>query len=87
MIEWALKLRYAVVMVFLSLSACWFAGLPMTGAVRVAFFPDMPGDTVTMICRCKTTRALVKTQQNLLVLEAAATQTDETPEIAIRCSR
>ncbi|MEZ8543054.1 efflux RND transporter permease subunit [Vibrio splendidus] len=76
-IEWALKLRYAVVMVFLSLLIL-VAGLPMTGAVRVAFFPDMPGDTVTADMSMQNDASFGQTQQNLLVLEAAATQTDET---------
>ncbi|MEZ9856352.1 AcrB/AcrD/AcrF family protein, partial [Vibrio breoganii] len=44
----------------------------------VAFFPDMPGDTVTADMSMQNDASFGQTQQNLLVLEAAATQTDET---------
>ena len=74
-IEWALKLRYAVIMVFISLLIL-VVGLPMTGSVRVAFFPDMPGDTVTADMSMQNDASFGQTQTNLLVLEAAAKQAD-----------
>ncbi|MDB2386935.1 efflux RND transporter permease subunit [Shewanella sp.] len=76
-VEWALKLRYAVVMIFIALFIL-VAGLPMTGAVRVAFFPDMPSDTVTADMSMQNDASFGQTQQNLLTLEAAAKHTDET---------
>ena len=75
-IDWALKLRYAVIMVFISLFIL-VVGLPMTGNVRVAFFPDMPGDTVTADMSMQNDASFGQTQTNLLVLEAAAVQVDE----------
>ena len=75
-IEWALKLRYAVIMVFISLLIL-VAGLPMSGSVRVAFFPDMPGDTVTADMSMQNDASFGQTQSNLLVLEAAAKQADQ----------
>lgn len=80
-IEWALKLRYAVIMVFISLLIL-VAGLPMTGGVRVAFFPDMPGDTVTADMSMQNDASFGQTQTNLLVLEAAAKQADK--ELTLR---
>lgn len=74
-IEWALKFRYAVLMVFISLLIL-VAGLPMTGGVRVAFFPDIPGDTVTADMSMLNDASFGQTQSNLLVIEAAAKQAD-----------
>ncbi|GEM79556.1 efflux RND transporter permease subunit [Vibrio superstes] len=75
-IRQALKFRYAVVLGFISLFIL-VIGMPMTGAVRVAFFPDIAGDTVTAEVSMYNDASFGQTQTNLLVLEEKAIQVDE----------
>ena len=74
-IEWALRLRYAVVLAFVALMLL-IAGMPMTGSVRVAFFPDIPGDVVTADLSMQNDASFGLTNQNLLFLEQTALQAD-----------
>lgn len=74
-IDTALRFRYAVIMLFISLLIL-VAGMPMTGSVRVAFFPDIPGDTVQAELVMQNDVSFGQTQKNLLLLEQAANQTD-----------
>ncbi|PMH43253.1 acriflavine resistance protein B [Vibrio sp. 10N.286.49.B3] len=75
-IEQALKFRYAVVMLFVSLFIL-VVGMPMTGAVRVGFFPEIVGDTVVADIRMYNDTSFGQTQTNLLDLESYAVQVDE----------
>lgn len=75
-IEMALRFRYVVIMGFVALLIL-IAGLPMTGIVRVAFFPDIPGDTVSVDMTMQDDASFGQTKTNLLVLESAAKRVDE----------
>ncbi|MBY5948352.1 efflux RND transporter permease subunit [Photobacterium rosenbergii] len=72
----ALKLRYAVVLGFIALFIL-VIGMPFTGAVRVAFFPDIAGDTVTAEISMYNDASFGQTQTNLLALEANALEVDQ----------
>lgn len=75
-IEWALRFRYAVIMLFISVLIL-VVGLPMTGSVKVAFFPDIQGDTVSADMVMQNDASFGQTQRNLLFLESVAKQADE----------
>lgn len=74
-IRQALSFRYAIVLGFISLFIL-VVGMPMTGAVRVAFFPEIAGDTVTADIRMYNDTSFGQTQTNLLVLEENAKKVD-----------
>lgn len=74
-IKQALRYRYAVVLGFISLFIL-VVGMPMTGAVRVAFFPEIAGDTVTADIRMYNDTSFGQTQTNLLILEQNANKVD-----------
>ncbi|MGR5120577.1 efflux RND transporter permease subunit [Vibrio astriarenae] len=74
-IKQALSFRYAVVLGFISLFIL-VVGMPMTGAVRVAFFPEIAGDTVTADISMYNDTSFGQTQTNLLVLEENAKKVD-----------
>ncbi|GGI85610.1 efflux RND transporter permease subunit [Shewanella gelidii] len=75
-IKTALKLRYAVVFVFIALFVL-VIGMPFTGAVRVAFFPQIAGDTVRAEIRMVNDSSYGQTQENLMRLESNAIQLDK----------
>ncbi|WCE31567.1 efflux RND transporter permease subunit [Vibrio sp. SCSIO 43137] len=75
-IEVALRFRYAVILLFLSLFVL-VAGMPMSGAVKVAFFPEMPGDTVLASMSMQNDSSFGQTRSNLLLLESAAYDADK----------
>lgn len=74
-IKLALRFRYAVVLGFVSLFI-FVVGMPITGAVRVAFFPEIAGDTITADIRMYNDASFGQTQDNLLALEENAIQVD-----------
>ncbi|MEZ9820558.1 efflux RND transporter permease subunit [Shewanella sp. 10N.286.45.A1] len=80
-ISQALKLRYAVVMVFIALFLL-VIGMPFTGGVRVAFFPEIAGDTVRAEIRMVNDSSYGQTQTNLMTLEANAIELDKTLRLA-----
>ncbi|NOI67354.1 efflux RND transporter permease subunit [Vibrio sp. 99-8-1] len=75
-IEFALNFRYAVIMLFISVLIL-VAGMPLTGAVRVAFFPDLAGDTVSASISMQNDASFGQTHSNLLVMESTATEADQ----------
>lgn len=75
-IGWALRFRYAVVLFFIALFIL-VVGMPMTGAVRVAFFPSMPADVVSASMSMQTDASFGQTASNLDWLEKTAMQADE----------
>jgi multidrug efflux pump subunit AcrB len=75
-IEWALKLRYAVILAFVALFIL-VIGMPMTGRVQVGFFPDIPGDIVSVNLVMQNDASFGQTNSNLLALEKAALQADQ----------
>ncbi|GGB77145.1 efflux RND transporter permease subunit [Shewanella inventionis] len=75
LIEFALRFRYAVVMVFIAMFIV-VAGMPITGSVRVAFFPDITGDTAVADFSTQNDASFGQTYKNLTTLEAAAKRVD-----------
>ncbi|QFT36735.1 MULTISPECIES: efflux RND transporter permease subunit [unclassified Vibrio] len=75
-IKQALKFRYAVFMAFIALFIL-VIGMPLTGAVRIAFFPDIAGDTVSAEISMYNDSSFGQTQTNLLELEANALKADQ----------
>nr|WP_320051174.1 efflux RND transporter permease subunit [uncultured Desulfuromonas sp.] len=75
LIEWALNNRYAVTIVFMALFALVVA-MPFTGAVRMGFFPDIPGDTVRAELTMRNDASYGQTHSNLTRLEQLAYATD-----------
>ncbi|MGX9460663.1 efflux RND transporter permease subunit [Shewanella sp. A14] len=75
-IAFTLRFRYAVVVMFVALFLL-VAGMPLTGSVRIAFFPDIPGDSVSADMTMQNDTSFGQTHKNLLTLEAAAKQVDQ----------
>jgi multidrug efflux pump subunit AcrB len=67
--------RYAAVFFFIALFVIVMS-LPLTGVVRVGFFPSMQGDTVTANMSLYSDASFGQTERNLLILEQAAMQAD-----------
>tara|TARA_R110001592_G_scaffold344254_1_gene635363 strand:- start:2183 stop:5344 length:3162 start_codon:yes stop_codon:yes gene_type:complete len=74
-IEFALRFRYAVVLMFIAVFIL-VAGMPLTGSVRVAFFPDIAGDTVVADFSMQNDASFGQTYKNLMTLESAAKRVD-----------
>lgn len=75
-ISTALHYRYAVVILFFAFFI-YIIALPMTGAVRVSFFPSIPGDTVRATLTMNKDVSFGQTHSNLLLIEQKAYQADE----------
>ncbi|MDG3085775.1 efflux RND transporter permease subunit [Vibrio hannami] len=75
-IEIALKMRYAVIMLFIAMFVL-VIGMPFTGSVRVAFFPEIVGDRVTADMSMYNDASFGQTHNNLLTLEAKAIEADK----------
>ncbi|MGI2170344.1 efflux RND transporter permease subunit [Shewanella sp. MF05960] len=75
LIEFALRFRYAVLMVFIAMFIM-VAGMPITGSVRVAFFPDITGDTAVADFSMQNDASFGQTYKNLTTLERAAKDVD-----------
>lgn len=71
LIQWTLIYRYAVVTAFIALFILVMS-MPFTGAVRVSFFPDIPGDTARAQLTMNNDASFGMTHANLLSIEAAA---------------
>jgi multidrug efflux pump subunit AcrB len=76
LIKWALIHRYAVVIAFIALFVLVMS-MPFTGAVRVSFFPDIPGDTARAQLTMSKDASFGMTHANLLSMEAAAYTADQ----------
>jgi multidrug efflux pump subunit AcrB len=74
-IDLALQYRYAVLILFFSVFVL-VIGLPMTGKVRVSFFPDIAGDTVRGEISMYDDASFGQTEASLLLLEGAALKAD-----------
>ena len=71
----ALRFRYAVVLFFIAIFIL-VIGMPLTGSVRVAFFPSIPGDVVRASMSMQTDAGFGQTASNLNWLEKTALQAD-----------
>ena len=74
-IEYSLHFRYAVVIVFVALFLL-VVSMPFTGKLRVSFFPDIPGDTVTASLTMQNDTSFGQTHNALGLLEQRAYQAD-----------
>ncbi len=75
LIAFALQFRYAVLILFMAVFV-WVAGMPLTGQVRISFFPDISGDTVRGEIAMYDDASFGQTQSSLLWLEKTALQAD-----------
>jgi len=71
----AIRYRYSVVVIFLTLFV-FIISLPMTGAIRVSFFPSIPGDTVRATLTMNKDASFGQTHASLNLIEQQAYQTD-----------
>ncbi|OZG75424.1 acriflavine resistance protein B [Hahella sp. CCB-MM4] len=77
LIKQTLRFRYAVVPLFLAL-AILVVGLPLSGSVRISFFPGISGDVVTARIAMEPDASFGQTDKALLQLEQQALLTDQT---------
>ncbi len=75
LIEQAVRHRYAVVVLFITIFALVIS-MPFTGAVRLSFFPDIVGDTVRAQLTMAGDVSFGQTHAALELLEAEAYQAD-----------
>lgn len=75
LIKICLKLRYAVIILFLSLLIL-VASLPISGGVKMAFFPDIPRDIASASLTMLDDASFGQTRTNLIAIENAAKETD-----------
>ncbi len=75
-IEYALHYRYAVIIVFIALFVL-VVSMPFAGVLRVSFFPDIPGDTVTASLTMQNDTSFGQTHDALGLLEQRAYQADQ----------
>jgi multidrug efflux pump subunit AcrB len=73
-IEQALKYRYAVVVLFMTIFVL-VATMPLTGVLQVSFFPDIPGDTVRAQLTMENDASFGRTHAALNLLEEKAYET------------
>lgn len=73
----ALKHRYAVIMLFLSIFILVMS-MPFTGVVRMSFFPSIPGETVRAELTMQNDASVGQTHRNLLLMENKAIELDRT---------
>jgi len=74
-IDVALNHRYAVCLFFIAIFLLVMS-MPFTGAIRISFFPQIPGDTVRGSLTMNNDVSYGQTSHVLLTLEAAAYQAD-----------
>lgn len=74
-IDLALANRYGVLVLFIGIFVL-VASMPMTGAIRVSFFPSIPGDTVRATLNMQNDVSYGQTYQILTRMEDAAYETE-----------
>jgi len=74
-IDLALTHRYGVLVLFIGIFVL-VASMPMTGAIRVSFFPTIPGDTVRATLSMQNDVSYGQTYQILTRMEDAAYETE-----------
>lgn len=75
-IKHAIAHRYAILLVFIALFAV-IVSMPFTGAIRMSFFPNIPGDTIRASLTMQNDVSYGQTQKALTLLEQTAHQTDQ----------
>lgn len=71
----ALRYRYAVLILFIAVFALVIT-MPLTGAVRISFFPEVPGDTVRAALTMRNDASYGQTHAALRLLETRAYEAD-----------
>ena len=71
----ALEYRYAVILGFIGV-LIFVLGMPLTGQVKVSFFPNVPGDVVQVNMIMQDDASFGQTEQNLQWLEETLLQAD-----------
>lgn len=74
-IAWAISYRYAVLLLFLSIFLAVIT-MPMTGALRISFFPSIPGDTIRANLTMQNDASFGQTHKVLLQMERLAYETE-----------
>jgi len=72
----AIQYRYTVIILFLALFT-FIISLPMSGAIRVSFFPSIPGDTVRASLTMNKDVSFGQTHASLNLIEQKAYQADK----------
>ena len=75
-IKYAINYRYAVICGFITVFIL-VIGMPQSGAVRMAFFPQIPGSTIEANMTMQNDASFGQTNKNLEHLEAMAYQADK----------
>ena len=75
-IEFSIHHRYAVAVVFVAIFGLVIS-MPFTGAIRMSFFPSIPGDTVRASLSMYNDVSYGQTHKALMLLEQTARKTDE----------
>jgi len=75
-IEFALRFRYGLLMVFMMLFIIVFS-MPFNGSIRMSFFPAIPGDTVRANVSMHKDVSFGRTHETLLMMERKAYETDK----------
>ena len=75
-IEFALRFRYGLLMVFMMLFIIVFS-MPFNGTIRMSFFPAIPGDTVRANISMHKDVSFGRTHETLIMMERKAYETDK----------
>lgn len=75
-IKFLLSIRYAVVVLFVALIIA-IGSMPLTGKIRVSFFPEIPGDKVNADLSMYNDVGYGQTYENLLRMEQMAYEADK----------
>lgn len=75
-IQFALRFRYGLLMVFIMLFIVVFS-MPFNGTIRMSFFPSIPGDTIRANISMHQDVSFGRTHETLLMMEKKAYETDK----------
>ena len=75
-IRYAIQHRYAVIVAFIVLFLL-VVSMPLTGAIRISFFPNIPGDTIRASLSMHSDVSYGQTHKALTLLEETARATDK----------
>lgn len=75
-IQFALNYRYAVTILFIAMFI-FVMSMPVTGIIRLSFFPTIPGDTVRAELTMQNDASFGLTHSDLLTMESLAYESDK----------
>lgn len=76
LLEMAVRFRYAVLLLFIAVFISVIS-MPFTGAIKMSFFPSIPGETVRASLSMHKDVSFGQTHKNLLMMEQKAYATDK----------